>query len=105
MTAIERSDAHPPVQDWSTDFDHTDEAYAADPFPIWDEIRGSGCPIAHTERYGGAWLPTSHADVSEIAYDTDHFTSRSILMSQFRPPVEIAPVGIAPPISAMSSLQ
>ena len=29
----------PPVQDWATDFDHTDEVYAADPFPIWDELR------------------------------------------------------------------
>ena len=57
------TDDHAPVQDWATDFDHTDEAYAADPFPIWDEIRASECPVAHTERYGGAWLPTSHADV------------------------------------------
>ena len=63
LTMTQRSDDHPPVQDWATDFDHTDEVYAADPFPIWDEIRASGCPIAHTERYGGAWLPTSHEDV------------------------------------------
>lgn len=91
---------HPPVQDWATDFDHTDEAYAADPFPIWDDLRASTCPIAHTERYGGAWLPTSHADVAEIAYDTEHFTSRSVVASPFRPPMEMAPAGIAPPISS-----
>ena len=94
------TDDHPPVQDWAHDFDHTDEAYAADPHAIWDEIRASECPIAHTDRYGGAWLPTTHADVAEIAYDTEHFTSRSILMSQFRPPLELAPAGIAPPISS-----
>ena len=86
MTAVERSDAHPPVHDWATDFDHTDEAYAADPFPIWDELRTSGCPVAHTERYGGAWLPTTHELVSEIAYDTERFTSRSVVVSPFRPP-------------------
>ena len=104
MTTIERSDDrnpdHPPVSDWAGDFDHTDEAYAADPFPIWDEIRASKCPIAHTERYGGAWLPTTHEDVSAIAYDTERFTSRSVVMSPFRPPVEMAPAGIAPPISS-----
>ena len=100
MTAVERSDAHPPVQDWATDFDHTDEEYAADPFPIWDEVRTSGCPVAHTERYGGAWLPTTHELVSEIAYDTERFTSRSVVASPFRPPREIAPAGIAPPISS-----
>ena len=100
MTAVERSDAHPPVQDWATDFDHTDEVYAAEPFPIWEELRTSGCPIAHTERYGGAWLPTTHELVSEIAYDTERFTSRSVVASPFRPPLELAPAGIAPPISS-----
>ena len=99
MSTIEDAD-HPPVQDWATDFDHTDPVYAANPFPIWDEIRASGCPVARSERYGGAWLPTSHADVSAIAYDTEHFTSRSVVMSPFRPPEEMAPAGIAPPISS-----
>ena len=94
------SNEHPPVTDWATDFDHTDEVYAANPFPIWADIRSSGCPIAHTGRYGGAWLPTRHADVSAIAYDTERFTSRSIVMSEFRPPLELAPMGIAPPISS-----
>ena len=27
---------HEPVTDWATDFDHTDDEWAADPFPIWD---------------------------------------------------------------------
>ena len=92
--------AHPPVTEWIDDFDHTDPAYAADPFPIWDQIRSSACPIAHTDRYGGAWLPTSHAMVSEIAYDTERFTSRSPVMSEHRPPLELAPRGIAAPISS-----
>jgi cytochrome P450 len=89
---------HPPVIDWATDFDHTDEAWAADPFPIWDELRET-CPVAHSDRYGGVWLPTRHDDVSAIAYDTEHFTSRSIIVNEGRPLAE-APVGIAPPISS-----
>jgi cytochrome P450 len=91
--------AHEPVEDWTTDFDHTDAAWAADPFPIWDDLR-ERCPIARTERYGGAWLPTRHEDVAAIANDTEHFTSRSIIMSNGRPPMELAPEGIAPPISS-----
>lgn len=92
------SDAHPPVTDWATDFDHTDEAWAANPFPIWDELRQT-CPVAHTERYGGAWLPTRHEDVAAIAYDTETFTSRSILVTANRPLAQ-SPIGIAPPISS-----
>ena len=89
---------HPPVQDWASDFDHTDDQWAADPFPIWDELREK-CPVAHSERYGGVWLPTRHEDVSAIAYDTEHFTSMSVVVTEHRPP-DLAPVGIAPPISS-----
>ena len=88
-----------PVIDWASDFDHTDDAYAADPFPIWEDLRKT-CPVAHTDRFGGAWLPTRHEDVAAIAHDTERFTSRSIVMSGHRPPLELAPAGVAPPISS-----
>ena len=55
---------NPPVTDWSTDFDHTDEQWVADPYPIWDELR-TGCPVAHSDRYGGVWLPTSAAETRQ----------------------------------------
>jgi hypothetical protein len=88
-----------PVQDWATDFDHTDPEWVADPYPIWDELRGR-CPMARSERYGGTWLPTTHRGVSAIAYDSDHFSSRSVIVSNRKPPKELAPVGIVPPISS-----
>ncbi|HEX7354029.1 MAG TPA: cytochrome P450 [Mycobacteriales bacterium] len=88
-----------PVEDFATDFDHLDPAWAADPYPIWDDLR-TRCPIAHTDRFGGGWLPTSFADVQAIAHDTEHFTSRSIVMSNFRPDPSEAPAGGAPPITS-----
>lgn len=90
---------HEPVTDWTEDFDHTDDVWAADPYPIWEDLRQT-CPVAHTTRYGGAWLPTRFEDVAAVAYDTERFTSRSIVMSEFRPPAFLAPAGIAPPISS-----
>lgn len=89
---------HEPVSDWANDFDHTDPIWAANPYPIWDDLRDT-CPIPHTERYGGAWIPLTHDLVTEVAYDTDHFSSRSIIVSDSRPG-DIAPVGVAPPISS-----
>jgi cytochrome P450 len=88
-----------PVSDWATDFSHLEPEWSADPYPIQDELR-QRCPIAHTERFGGGWLPTRYEDVSAVAYDTDHFSSRSIIMSNFRPPRDEAPVGGSPPISS-----
>jgi len=88
-----------PVSDWATDFSHTEPEWAADPYPIQDDLRRR-CPIAHTDRFGGAWLPTRYEDVAAIAYDTERFSSRSIIVGNFRPPLEAAPVGGAPPISS-----
>ncbi|HET6950504.1 MAG TPA: cytochrome P450, partial [Acidimicrobiales bacterium] len=92
---------HPPVANWATDFDHTDPRWVADPYPIWDELRDR-CPVAHSGRYGGTWLPLRHEDVSAVAYDTEHFTSRSVVVSEVRPgPDDLpAPIGLAPPITS-----
>jgi cytochrome P450 len=89
---------HPPVADWAADFDHTDPVWAEDPFPIWDDLRVR-CPVAHTERYGGAWLPTRHDDIAAVAHDTEHFTSQGVIVSEGRP-LAPAPRGFAPPISS-----
>ncbi len=88
-----------PVSDWATDFSHMDEQYAENAHEIWDDLRGR-CPVAHTERFGGAWLPTRYEDVQAIAYDTEHFTSRAIIVGNYRPPLDLAPVGGVPPISS-----
>jgi hypothetical protein len=88
-----------PVADWATDFSHVEPEWAADPYRIQDDLR-QRCPIAHTNRFGGAWLPVRYDDVAAISYDTERFSSRSIIMSNFRPPLELAPVGGSPPISS-----
>ncbi len=63
-----------PVLDWATDYDIFDPGYIADPYGIWDELR-SACPMAHTDRWGGSWLPTRYADVYAIAHDIETFPS------------------------------
>ena len=88
-----------PVTDWATDFSHLEPEWAADPYLIQDDLR-QRCPIAHTDRFGGGWLPTRYEDVAAIAYDTERFSSRAIVMSNFRPPPELAPIGGSPPISS-----
>lgn len=95
------ADKHPPVTDWATDFDHTDAAWIADPYPIWDDLR-ERCPIAHSPRYGGIWLPITHELVTEVAYDHDRFTSRSVIVSERRPGPDDPPipVGEAPPLTS-----
>jgi cytochrome P450 len=91
-----------PVEDFATDFDHADPAYNANAPEVWKELRELGCPVAHSERYGGMWVPLTHDTVNAVAYDTDNFTSRSVVVSVGRPGdlAMPAPIGGAPPITS-----
>ncbi|WP_419851180.1 cytochrome P450 [Candidatus Poriferisocius sp.] len=71
-----------PVQDWLTDWDHADPAWARDPFSITATLRDT-CPVARTERYGGAWLVTTHELISAVVRDHEAFSSRE---TGVRPP-------------------
>jgi cytochrome P450 len=91
-----------PVTDYATDFDHGSAEYNAKAPEVWKELRESGCPVAHTDRYGGMWVPITHDTVHEVAYDTENFTSRAVVVSTTRPgdlamPI---PIGVAPPITS-----
>src|ERR1700757_5463606 len=87
---------HPPVTDWVHDFDHTDPRWTENPFPIWDEIR-SASPVVHTKRFQGCYLPTSYEAVKQIAHDTEHFSSRRVVVRDERPEVQR---NAAPPITS-----
>ncbi|MGB6397335.1 MAG: cytochrome P450 [Bradyrhizobium sp.] len=86
---------HPPVRDWIHDFDHTDPRWTEDPFPIWEQLR-SASPVVHTERFLGCYMPTTYEAVKEIAYDTEHFSSRRVVVRDIRPDT----TQTAPPITS-----
>ncbi|MGH9809521.1 MAG: cytochrome P450, partial [Terriglobia bacterium] len=86
---------HAPVTDWVHDFDHTDPHWTENPFPIWEKLRAE-CPVVHTERFLGCYLPTTYEAVKEVAYDTEHFSSRRVIVRDVRPETP----GSAPPITS-----
>ncbi|MGO9356479.1 MAG: cytochrome P450 [Xanthobacteraceae bacterium] len=96
MSDSERATPHPPVTDWIHDFDHTDPRWTEDPYPIWDEMRAQS-PVVHTDRFLGCYLPTSYQAVKEIAHDTEHFSSRRVLVRDSRPDLTTQ---AAPPITS-----
>ncbi len=88
----------PPVKDWTTDWDHLDSRWRENPYPIWSELRDK-CPIAHTDRYLGAYLPTRYEDVRAISQDTEHFSSRRVVVRNVRPDqiIPTPPINTDPP--------
>jgi cytochrome P450 len=90
----------PAVNDWNTDFDVMDPAYIEDPFTIWDKLRVT-CPVAHTDRRGGAWLLTTYDDVTKAAHDIERFSSLEVgvIGAEEGAPDPLLPYGL-PPISS-----
>jgi cytochrome P450 len=90
------------VVNWHTDYDMFDPQYLINPFPVLNDIRESECPIAHSDRWGGSWLPTRYEDVVAIAQEHDTFTSRQIIVTAPPPQqAEGAYGGVAaPPITS-----
>ncbi|MEM9203765.1 MAG: cytochrome P450 [Actinomycetota bacterium] len=96
-----------PVDDWTRDYDIRNEAYVENPVPIWAEMR-SACPVAHTDRLGGSWNPTTFEDVREMAKMTDVLSSRQPLVmppapgaaeaSRYEQMIAAAPITADPPI-------
>ncbi|MDX1382134.1 MAG: cytochrome P450 [Thermoanaerobaculia bacterium] len=66
-----------PVEDWATDYDIFDDRYVERPEEIWSDLRQS-CPVAHTDRLEGSWLPTRMEDIRAIAKNVTLFSSREV---------------------------
>ena len=77
-----------PVTDWKTDYDIFSKGYIKNPFPIWDDLREQ-CPVAHTERWSGSWMPTRYEDLFNIARDIQHFSSKEVLVAPGGPEPEV----------------
>ena len=68
-----------PVRDWASDYDIFDPDYVRDPAPVWSELR-ERCPIAHTERWGGSWLPTRYEHLQQMVKMVPALSSASPLV-------------------------
>ncbi len=66
-----------PVDDWASDYDIFDGAFVNDPYPIWKDLRPT-CPVAHTDRWGGSYMPSTFDTVTAVAHDVENFTSLEV---------------------------
>lgn len=55
------------------DFDHHDQSFAEDPYRVYRGLQS--CPVAYSEAWGGFWIVSSYAAVSEVAHDDETFCS------------------------------
>jgi cytochrome P450 len=63
--------------EWADDYDLFSQEFCADPFSRWDTMR-QACPIAHSDLWGGSWMPIHYNDIRTIARDSQRFSSRAV---------------------------
>ena len=86
------------------DFDHLCDEWAARAPEITAELRHR-CPVAHTNRFHGAYLATRYDDVVRIAHDTATFSSRVTVLNDNHPDlvrVDVPPISLDPPPTGRS---
>lgn len=60
------------------DYDIFSQDYREDPYSHWAAVRASGCPVAHSAKWGGSWMPVSYDDIRDISRDGSRFSSRAV---------------------------
>ena len=80
------------------DFDHYDPAQAADPFPLYEQLRAE-CPVGWSRAHDGFWVVSRYDDISEICHRPDLFSSRYVTVPQDlgMGDVQIPPLNFDPP--------
>lgn len=80
------------------DLDHHSPEFREDPYGRFQEMRESGCPVAHSEHYDGFWTLADYASVFDAARDDDLFNSYpSVGVPASGMPFPILPIESDPP--------
>jgi cytochrome P450 len=80
------------------DLDHHSPEFREDPYGKFREMRETGCPVAHSDHYGGFWALADYASVFEAARDDDLFNSYpSVGVPASELPLPILPIESDPP--------
>ena len=80
------------------DLDHHSPEFREDPYGHFQQMRESGCPVAHSDHHEGFWVLADYAPVFEASRDDDLFRSiPSIGVPASGMPFPILPIESDPP--------
>lgn len=71
--------------------------FRADPHRHWATMRSGECPVAHSDKWGGSWMPVAYNDIRDIARDGRRFSSRAVEVAG---PLEAAGGLYLPPLTS-----
>ncbi|MWA02920.1 cytochrome P450 [Actinomadura sp. LD22] len=73
--------------------------FSKDPHRTYEAVRASACPVAHSDRLGGSWMPVRFDDIRSVARNPEDYSSRT---SEITGPTVAEPGGglLIPPITS-----
>ena len=82
-------------------YDIFSEEYGRKPHAFWAALGAKGCPVAHTDKWGGSWMLVKYDDVYNAAQEHEKFSSRAVEVAGPVPPpgkgLYMPPITSAPP--------
>jgi hypothetical protein len=67
-----------PAADGHDGYDIFSPGFRTDPYATWSAMRAGGCPVAHSDQWGGSWMPVRYDTIREIARAGERFSSRAV---------------------------
>jgi cytochrome P450 len=87
------------VEDFAKSFHLWDPELSENPYPALERLQ-SGCPVAHSEMFGGYWIVTKYSDIRDVVSNTGLWSSLVAALPappNNLDPINNIPVGIDPP--------
>jgi cytochrome P450 len=86
-----------PAEDGHDGYDIFSPGFRTDPYATWSAMRTGGCPVAHSDQWGGSWMPVRYDTIREVARDGERFSSRAVEVAG---PLESAGGLFLPPLTS-----
>lgn len=67
-----------PAEDGHDGYDIFSPGFRTDPYATWSAMRAGGCPVAHSDQWGGSWMPVRYDTIREVVRDGERFSSRAV---------------------------
>lgn len=88
--------ADPPHTTAGDGYDIFSEDYCQDPYAHWRDMR-QGCPVAHSDKWGGSWMLTRYEDIRNAAREGVRLSSKA---TEAAGPLESAGGLFMPPLTS-----
>ena len=84
--------------DTKPQYNHQSPEVMQDPWPAYEQMRRSGCPVNHSTELGGFWTVATYDAIKKVEFDHQTFTSSKGTGLPVLPTSPMYPIDLDPPL-------